>query len=297
MATQTVRFSAEPGQTITVKAISSTGSTVLQTVAASAVIANSVLYQAVFTDLPADEYVFTLTASGQEFGAFTAVIKAATGVYYPGSLADNPWPEQLPGSYANGSAGKILGNLPAQIAAGGSFAGPLGPTGATSTGFCTVNDVAYWMSASGIAEFSSDQWPNALVDEGAMAFCIQNAEQQIQMHVAPRYDDAGLRGNPWIKHTAAFLSACVLSIRLGRPLPEAWVSERDRIYDQLKDIQQGRAVVPNAPMSFLDTPTMTNLRVDNRYHTAKVRAEEVISVGGKGDRPRYTDPDSYLVIW
>jgi hypothetical protein len=104
-----------------------------------------------------------------------------------------------------------------------------------------------------------------------------------------RYDPDALSQSDWAAKVATDLAVYYLCALRLNPVPKTVELMYERAYEQLTKVQDGKAVVPDAPAGRGGAPTVTNQRVVlDRY--PNIRTERPRSTGvAKGYRRR-TDP-------
>lgn len=137
---------------------------------------------------------------------------------------------------------------------------------------------------SGEAETSND---DGKVEPQYIADCIERATVRINQYVQKLYDLTTLPSNVWTKWCCATLSARCLCRRRGEGAPDGLVADADEYIEFLKQVKDHEAVIPkngnNTPDAQLLVSnagmTMSNLRVNQQYPFAKIRAVTHLSSG------------------
>ncbi|MEM4360038.1 MAG: phage protein Gp36 family protein [Candidatus Bilamarchaeaceae archaeon] len=121
---------------------------------------------------------------------------------------------------------------------------------------------------------------------------IERATVKINQYVAKLYDLSSLVGNTWTRWACAILAARSLARRKGNPAPDGLVADAEEVLEFLEQVYQGRAVIPpdgESDARLLSTNAgicMSNLNLDQRFPTAKVRVVQRISTGPSQSRLR-----------
>ena len=141
------------------------------------------------------------------------------------------------------------------------------------TVYCTQADIDRLFSAAGRLAFS-DHDEDDVSDPGVVDDCIDQASQEIELYCFGRYDAAGLSSSTLVTRWCTVLAVHYLCERRGNPVPETVLIERDRLLGDgglLFKIQAGRMQLPGVPLRTDLRPAWSNLKVDRRYPTSKVR--------------------------
>ena len=123
---------------------------------------------------------------------------------------------------------------------------------------------------------------------------INSAEQTIMIRLSQFYDkdEPLLANNPWIKDRSTWMAAYLLSKRRGN---EHYF--HDNYMDaerELDAIATGELPpLPDIPLRAYSIPSMSNLVVDERFISQKIRVNQFISVGGTYDG----QPIAYHRLW
>ena len=158
---------------------------------------------------------------------------------------------------------------------------------------CTIDDLRHLLGADGVTASSNDAVddPTATDDADAVATCIHRAGVTLRQYVGPRYADASLLSNEWVRWTVAVVAAVYLRRRRADPVPDSLKEQYDEAMAVLKEIAAHKADLPGGTPRASVGMTVTNVEVDQRYPSAPVRAVTGLSVGGPPGFPRFAAYD------
>ena len=121
---------------------------------------------------------------------------------------------------------------------------------------------------------------------------IRDAEQTIYVRLSSFYEATSMVGNDWVESRTTWIAAFLISKRRGN---EHYFHE---LYEQaiaeINAMATGEIPpLPDIPFRADSQPSMSNLIIDERFRTAKIRVRQEISVGG-----RHTNQDvAYGFFW
>jgi phage gp36-like protein len=129
-----------------------------------------------------------------------------------------------------------------------------------------------------------------------VAYAINRASTMMDFYLVPRYDPVNLVNNDFVTWSATIV-ACVQIVRRDNAVQSGLQADYDETLKMLKDIQAGRpgCELPLAsPRSELGA-WESNLRIDQRFSTYKIRVSEATSTNDQNSFfPRRYDP---LDLW
>jgi hypothetical protein len=108
---------------------------------------------------------------------------------------------------------------------------------------------------------------------------IAEATDAVNQYVLWTYEAADLADNRWVRARATWIGLVLLCRRRGNAVPESIMQRYDEIIEELQMVLAGRLQIPRLNTISDMTPAMSNLEVDNRYRTRKLRVNPNISVG------------------
>jgi phage gp36-like protein len=135
------------------------------------------------------------------------------------------------------------------------------------------------------------------VEPNDVAYAITRASTLIDYYLVPRYDPTlALLNNDFVVWSATII-ACVQIVRRDNAVQSGLQQDYDETIDRLKAIQSGKpgCELPlGSPRSELGA-WHSNLRVDQRFATRKIRVSEATSSNDQNSYfPRFYDP---LDLW
>lgn len=142
--------------------------------------------------------------------------------------------------------------------------------------YCVQTDVEHVLTTEGVVWTSADQELDA---ETVIANDIARAGTVIDQYLSDRYAVATLESNQWVRWAAATIAARYLSTRGGNPVPTGIQVEYDRVVEFMAQVQAGVNSLPGATERVIPGIAMSNLQVDSRWATRKVRVVPEISIG------------------
>lgn len=145
--------------------------------------------------------------------------------------------------------------------------------------YCDNDDIAAVMSEYGLRLASEDTGLTPLEDQVNIDDCRGRASQRIDMYLVKRYDLTTVGNHRWVRQTAAVFAAVCLNKRRGGTVPAELQREYDDLLAELREIRDGQMELDGVAPRAADTPSMSNVRVDMRYRTNKMRVENQISTG------------------
>lgn len=122
---------------------------------------------------------------------------------------------------------------------------------------------------------SSDYW----------AELIAEATDVVNQWVDGFYDYDDLADNQWVRRHATWIALTLLCRRRANPVPDSILERYEEVLEDLRNVKMGVIQIPRLPTRSDMTPAMSNLRVDDRYYSRKLRVNPSISAGGtSGDQ-------------
>jgi hypothetical protein len=167
--------------------------------------------------------------------------------------------------------------------------------------FASQVDVEFVWSQFGVNVRLDDNLDGAS-DAGLMNRALEKASVKINFMLCQIYAVSVVRQTQWAKWCCAYITAVTIARRRGNPVPEDLVLEAQDYIDELTAISQGESylILDNgtiAPPIHDNSGTVSNLVVDNRYWSARIRRRAVNSTVAQqeGNRKQFdaTDPFYY----
>lgn len=136
-------------------------------------------------------------------------------------------------------------------------------------------------------------------EETLLEECIEEATDIFNAYLLPFYTDTNLALSRWVRRRCSYVACYLLSQRRGNPAQFA-----DRYAAILEEIQRiakgpginGNPHIPRIPVRQDNRPSLSNLKIDNRYRRSKIRTDTNTAAGsGRPDQdfdhyPYISDP-------
>ncbi|HUT88744.1 MAG TPA: phage protein Gp36 family protein [Thermoguttaceae bacterium] len=146
-----------------------------------------------------------------------------------------------------------------------------------------------WSSAAALLRTDDNQ--DGQPEAGVWDDIVAEATDAVNFCCEKWYEPADMANNLWIRGAATRIGAYLLSQRRGDP--GQYTSQYERVIADLEQVESGKKQVPRLAQRADFTPAMSNLRVDHRFATKKIRVQQQISTGGTSARqdadPVYLD--------
>lgn len=113
-------------------------------------------------------------------------------------------------------------------------------------------------------------------DQDTLQPFIEEATDEINTYCLDLYSAADLANSLWVRRRCSWLAANLLSVRGNDP--EAFTSRVAQIRSDLEKVRTLVLRIPRLSYSADMAPAMSNLRVDDRYSTDKIRVQPSTSV-------------------
>lgn len=145
-----------------------------------------------------------------------------------------------------------------------------------------------WSSAAAMLRTDDDQ--DGVAESGVWDDVVNEATDTINFYCEKWYEPQDMAQNLWIRRAATWIGAHLLSQRRGNP--GQYTDRHDRIIAFLEEVCAGKKQVPRLAQRADFTPALSNLRVDHRFATKKIRVQQQTSTGGTSGRQ---DADPYYL--
>lgn len=104
----------------------------------------------------------------------------------------------------------------------------------------------------------------------------------VNQYVLGIYDEEDLANSRWVRSRATWIGCRLVCLRRAQPVPKALIERYQEVLEDLKMVRRGEIQIPRLGTSSNMLPAMSNLRVDDRYYSRKIRVNPSISAGGSG---------------
>lgn len=111
---------------------------------------------------------------------------------------------------------------------------------------------------------------------------IAEATDTINQWVGDYYDEADMADSRWVRARASWIALTLLCRRRGNPVPASILDRYEEIMEDLRLVRYGLVQIPRLPTRAGLLPTMSNIRIDDRFYSRKIRVNPSISVGPGG---------------
>jgi len=124
----------------------------------------------------------------------------------------------------------------------------------------------------------------------------QYATAQVKMYCTPRYNDSALCQSWSVNRWATVLAGRWMSRRRAQGCPKAIEQDALEVMEEMKGVRFGRLTIEDVGTRTAGWPFLTNVTVDIRFDTAKIRVEQPISEGTPTQYSQFIDWNSALFI-
>lgn len=155
---------------------------------------------------------------------------------------------------------------------------PVTPTIPNNYYYCDPGDIQRRLSVENTILRTEDVGPGAVIAEaGAYEDAIWDATETINLYCFQHYDPGALQKSMWVNRRATDLAVYLLSCRRGNSPSSSMEMRYNQAIQWLDKIHMGLFELPGVPMRFTSAPSWSNVRVDQRYNTFRLRVETSIS--------------------
>lgn len=149
-----------------------------------------------------------------------------------------------------------------------------------STVYCTEAELQRYLSTNAVTDFA-DHDDDGTADTGVVDDCINQATEEIDLYLRQRYTQAVLATSELVSRWCVVIAARFLCHRRGNVVPDTIEREWNRLADpdsgMLARIAQGKLPIPGLSLRADIRPTWSNLKVDRRRLTSKIRVTKANS--------------------
>lgn len=128
----------------------------------------------------------------------------------------------------------------------------------------------------------TDADEDGVSDDGVITDAVYDATDTVNLYCETWYSPNDMAENQWVRRNATWIAAHLISLLRGDP--GYYHARYERCIEFLERVNEGKLQIPRLPFRFDMQPAMSNLRVDQRYTTKKIRVQPSTSVGGIGSR-------------
>ena len=143
--------------------------------------------------------------------------------------------------------------------------------------YSTQSEMESIMGTEALMNFSDD-----LGDRTAETDVVDNsvidATDEVNFYLEKHYDPVDMVNNRWVRRTATYLACFFITARKADP--GYYAEKAKELVEKLQAIASRLRQVPRLTFKEDLTPSMSNLRVSDRFITAKIRVLSEISTGG-----------------
>lgn len=133
------------------------------------------------------------------------------------------------------------------------------------------------------------------IDGGVNAFelaritkAINYASSKVNDYVLPRYQSPAQLVTSWtVNRWATILACCWLAKRRGQPVPSSLMDDYKEAMEEMLKVSAGQMQIGDIGTPVAEWPAWSNVTVDHRYWTRKVRVERSISETAGGGPTGY----------
>lgn len=106
---------------------------------------------------------------------------------------------------------------------------------------------------------------------------VEEATDVVNQYAEGRYESSNMKLSSWVRRRATWIGAYLLSQRRGNP--SQFNQRYQEILDELKAVAAGQISIPRLPIREELTPAHSNLVIDDRFHSRKIRVQRNTSTG------------------
>ncbi len=155
--------------------------------------------------------------------------------------------------------------------------------------YTTQAEIERLISAAG-ASLRTDDDQDGSPESGVWQDVIDEATDTINFYCESHYEPVDLTDNLWVRRSATLIGAYLLCQRRGDP--GLYHDRYAKVIEMLEKVAFGRMQIPRLQTKEDFSPAASNLRVDHRFGTRKIRVQRQTSTGGTSAR-QDVDP-SYM---
>lgn len=108
---------------------------------------------------------------------------------------------------------------------------------------------------------------------------IAEATDIVNQYCLGYYEAEEMADNRWVRSRATWIALALLCKRRANPVPGSILDRYEEIIADLNGVLIGKFMIPRLGTRSDMLPSLSNLRVDDRYRTRKLRVNPNISTG------------------
>lgn len=169
---------------------------------------------------------------------------------------------------------------------------------ALATLFCSEEDLRYVLSEVGVdlrvidnAGFEAA----SAVEAGYITRALTQGTTKVKRY-CNQYDPADLATTWSVNEWASIIAARWLCSRRGNPVPSSLEKMYDETMEELELVKGGTLLIEDIGYRSPAWPTLTNVRVDQRYRLRKVRVESPLSDPTPAQHPQNVDHQAEFIF-
>ena len=155
-----------------------------------------------------------------------------------------------------------------------------------ATVYCSIADVQRYLSAQGVVSFA-DHDQSQSSDTDVVEDCINEASQELELYLRPKYDQVGLTTSDIVKRWCVKLSAFFLCHRRGCEPPMSLASAVEYTRVLLQQIHDCDKQLSDVPFASSQGPSHSNMTIDRRYIRSKARVTRPNSSDERSALPQH----------
>lgn len=145
--------------------------------------------------------------------------------------------------------------------------------------YCDPGDIQRRLSVDNTILRIEDSGPGSVIAEaGAFEDAIWDATETINLYCFQHYDYGALKNSVWVNRRATDIAVYLLSCRRGNSPSSSMERRYQESLQWLEKVHDGLYELPGVPVRFSSAPAWSNVRIDQRYPTYRIRVERTISV-------------------
>lgn len=144
--------------------------------------------------------------------------------------------------------------------------------------YLTPGDLARRFSVAGLMQHTEDLGPASSAGEvGSLEEICWDATDIVNYYCLSIYTPEDLARSFWVNRRATDIGTYLLACRRGLTAPEGTINIFKQAIAWLESVHDSRYEIPGVPVRITQAPAWSNIRVDQRYSTNRIRVERVIS--------------------